>query len=114
MKAANWLLDKIIVPILLILLTPIVTSIGSKASTGDWLKWFATAPALVWVILAIIFTLWIIAIAVRRHIKQLRKENRMAVSLRFAPSGGWETIDTIDYAGVIQYAYIVKLGGAIK
>lgn len=101
MKAVvNWLLDKIIVPILLMVLAPIVTSIGSKVSTGNWFEWFATTSVLVWVILAIIFVPWIV-FAIHRRIKHLRKEDWSPVSLRFAPSGGWRTIDTIKYAGVI-------------
>jgi len=101
MKAVNWLFDKIIVPIIVALLIPIATSIGSKASTGNWLEWFAATPKPVWVTVAIILALWILVSAIHRRIKHLRKENWSPVSIRFAPSGGWRTIDTIKYAGVI-------------
>ena len=101
MKAVlKWLLENIFLPILLIILTPIITGIVSKVSTGDSFKLFGTTPVLVWVILAVIFVAWI-AYAIHHRIKNLQKENWSPVSLRFAPSGGWKTIHTIDYAGVI-------------
>ena len=101
MKAVvNWLLDKTIVPILLIVLTPIITGIGSKVSTDNWFEWFATTPVLVWVILAIILIPWI-AFAIYHRIKHLRRENWSVRPLRFKPSGGWETIYKIEHAGVI-------------
>lgn len=99
MKAASWLFEKIIVQILVAFLIPIAAAIGSKVSTGNWLEWFATPRSLAWVILAIV--LWVLGSAIYRRITHVRKENWSPIRLRFEPSGGWETIDTIKYAGVI-------------
>lgn len=80
---------------------PIATAIGSKVSTGNSLEWFTTTPKPVWVTVAIILALWILVSAIHRRMKHLRKENLSPGSIRFAPSGGWETIDELKYADVI-------------
>jgi len=101
MKAVvKWLLENIYLPILFIILTPIITPIASKVFTDNWSEFFTTTPLLIWVILAIILIPWIV-FAIHHRIKHLRKENWSPIRLRFEPSGGWETIDTIKYAGVI-------------
>ena len=101
MKAVvKWLLENIFLPILLIVLTPIITGIASKVSTDNWFKLFATTPVLVWVILAIIFIPWIV-FAIHHRIKHLQKENWSPRPLRFEPSGGWETIYKVEHAGVV-------------
>jgi hypothetical protein len=98
----NWLLDKIIAPIITGLVIFIVTSIGSKASTGNWLMWFTTIPKPVWVTVATLLVLWILASAIHRRIKHLRKENWSPPKpLRWESLGGWENIFPIKYAGVI-------------
>lgn len=101
MKAVNLLLDKIIVPILLAFLIPVVTGIGSKASTGNWLEWFATIQSQVWITLVIIFALWILVIAIRYRIKHLRKEGQSPISIISVPYGGWRNIGKLKYADVI-------------
>jgi len=101
MKAVNLLLDKIIVPILLAFLIPVVTSIGSKVSTGNWLEWFATIPSQVWITLVIIFALWILVIAIRYRFKHLRKEGQSPISIISVPYGGWRNIGKLKYADVI-------------
>jgi ribosomal protein L37AE/L43A len=99
MKAANWLFEKIIVQVLVAFLIPIAAAIGSKISTGNLLEWFATPRSLAWVILAIV--LWVLGGAIYRRIKHLRKENRLHIPLRLKPSGGWKTIDKIEYGDVV-------------
>lgn len=101
MKAVNLLLDKIIIPILLAFLIPVVTSIGSRASTGNWLEWFATIPSQVWITLAIIFALWILVSIIRRRMKHLHKEGHSPISIISVPNGGWRNIGKLEYADVI-------------
>jgi uncharacterized integral membrane protein len=88
MKVVKFLLDKIFVPILLAFLIPVVTGIGSKASTGNWLEWFASVPSQVWITLAIIFALWILVIAIRFRIKHLREQGHSPISIISVPYGG--------------------------
>ena len=101
MKAVNFLLDKIIVPILLAFLIPIVTGIGSKASTGNWLEWFANVPIQVWITLIILFALWILVIAIRYRIKNLHKGSHSPVSIITLPYGSWRTVGKLTYADVV-------------
>lgn len=100
MKAVGkWLLEHLFLPILLIILTPTIMVIVSKVSTGDSSKLFATTPVVIWVILAIIFIPWTVY-AIHHRIKHIRGENWSLKPLRFKPSGGWKSIDTIEYADV--------------
>ena len=101
MKAVNLLLDRIIVPILLAFLIPIVTGIGSKASTGNWLEWFVSVPSPVWITLVVIITLWILVIAIRYRIKHLRKESNPLISIISVPYGNWRDVGKFTYADVI-------------
>jgi len=101
MKVINLLLDKIVVPVLLALLIPIVTGIGSKASTGNWLEWFASVPSQVWITLAIIFAFWILVIVIRTRIKHLHKESQSPISIISIPYGGWRNVGKLKYADVI-------------
>jgi len=109
----KWLLEHLFLPILLIILTPFITSIVSKVSTDNWSKLFATTPVLVWVILAIIFIPWIV-FAIRHRIKQLHKENWSLKPLRWQPRGGWETIHKIKYAGVVWHVRVPVQASTFK
>jgi hypothetical protein len=101
MKAVNLLLDKIIIPILLAFLIPVVTGIGSKASTGNWLEWFTSVPSQFWITLVAIFALWILVVAIRYRIKHLRKEGHSPISIISIPYGGWRNIGKLKYADVV-------------
>lgn len=101
MKAVvKWLLENIVVPILLIVLAPAITTIVSKVSTDDWFKFFSTTPVVVWAILAIILVPWTMY-AIHHRTKHIQEENWSSKPLRFKPSGGWKSIDTVKYADVI-------------
>lgn len=41
MKIIQFLLDKIVAPLIVVFLTPIIIGIASKINTGDWKKWFS-------------------------------------------------------------------------
>lgn len=101
MKVVNFLLDKLFAPILLALLIPVVTGIGSKASTGNWLEWFTSVPSQVWIMLLIIFALWILVIAIRFRIKHLREGGYSPISIISVPHGGWRNIGKLKYADVV-------------
>lgn len=108
MKVVNLLLDKIIVPILLAFLIPVVTGIGSKASTGNWLEWFASIPNQVWITIGAIIFLWIIIIAIRSRRRQLHKNDSPAISIISVPYNGWIPLGKLPYAGVIWMVRVPK------
>ncbi len=101
MKLLNSLLDKIIIPILLAFLIPIITGIGSKVSTGNWWVWFTSVPTTLWVIVVIIILLWIIIISIRYRVRQLHKDGHSLISIISIPYGGWRDVGKIRYADVI-------------
>ena len=96
------ILDNIIALIVVGVVFPSVTFLGSIISTGDWLDWFAAIPVPVRITLAGLLVSWILFIAIRRRTRHLRKENWSPPKPpRFIPAEGWETIHKIEYANVV-------------
>lgn len=102
MKIIQFLLDRIIAPLVVVLLTPIIIGIASKINTGDWIKWFGIIPKESWIIFGIVIFLWVIIIAKRNRIKKLQKlDAGPGVFVISTPAFGWVTIGKLNYAGVV-------------
>jgi ribosomal protein L37AE/L43A len=102
MKIAQFLLDKIVAPLLVVLLTPIIIGIGSKIKTGDWIEWFGLIPNTLWIVFGLFILLWIIVIAIRRRVKQLQElDAGPGIFVISTPAFGWITIGKLNYAGVV-------------
>jgi len=102
MRIVQFLLDKIVAPLLVVLLTPIMIGIVSKINTGDWMKLFGFIPNTLWIVFGLVIFLWIVMIVIRRRIRQLQELNAgpgiFAIS---TPAFGWITIGKLNYAGVV-------------
>jgi len=102
MKIVQFLLDKIVAPLLVVLLTPIIISIASKINTGDWMEWFSLIPNTLWIVFGLVIFLWVIIIAIRSRVKQLQKlDAGPGVFVISTPAFGWITIGKLNYAGVV-------------
>jgi len=102
MKISRFFLDKIVAPLLVMLLTPVAISIGSKIVTGDWLKWFVLIPNILWIVSGLFILLWIIVIAIRKRVKQLRKlDANSGIFVIPNPFWKWIPIGELNYAGVV-------------
>lgn len=114
-KILDKILDNIITLIVMWVVLSSVTFLGSIISTGDWLEWFAAIPVPVRITLAGLFIAWILFIAIRRRIRHLHKENWLPPRpIRFKPSGGWETINKIKYAGVVWHVRVPVQASTFK
>lgn len=101
MKIKQFLLDKIVGPLLVVLLSSIIFGVGSKINTGYWTGWFGRIPRVAWVIFAAVFFLWVIIIVIRKRIKQLKKLNYGAgVHVIAGAVFGWIDIGKFNYVGV--------------
>jgi len=103
MKIIQFLLDRIVVPLVVGLLTPIIIGIASKINTGDWTKLFGLIPKTLWIIFGVVIFLWVIIIAIHNRVKQLQE---LDVGPRVdyvtsTPLFGWVTIGKLNYAGVV-------------
>lgn len=96
----QFLLDKIVAPLVVVLLTPIIIGIASKINTGDWMKWFGLIPKTAWIIFGLFIFLWFILI--RNRVKQLQELDTGSVLLARSSYGfGWIPIGKRNYAGVV-------------
>ncbi len=99
MKMAQYLVDKLVIPLVVGLLLPILTGLGSKIITGD-LEWFYLIPKRFWIIFGMIIFLWVIITVIHKRNKQgMVLEDLWAVSV--TPEYEWITIGKLDYAGVV-------------
>lgn len=101
MKMAQYLVDKLVIPLVVRVLSSIISiSIGSKIITGDWIEWFYLIPKRVWIIFGMIIFLWVIITVIHERNKQgMVLEDLWAVSV--TPEYEWITIGKLDYAGVV-------------
>jgi len=96
------LLDKIVAPLLVAVLTPITIGIVSKINSGDWMKLFGLIPNKLWIVFGLVIFLWIVIIVIRRRIKQLQKSNAgPRIFVISTPPFGWINIGKLNYAGVV-------------
>ena len=102
MRIVQYLLDKIIAPLLVGLLTPIMIGIVSKIKTGDWMKLFGIIPNTLWIVVGLVIFLWIVIIVILGRIKQLQELNAgPGIAILSTPAYGWINIGKLNYAGVI-------------
>ena len=102
MKKVHFLLDKIVAPIVVALLTPIIISIASKINRGNWMELFGLIPGTLWIIFGLGVFLWVIIIVIRNRVKQLQKLDAGPVVFGIStPHFGWITIGKLNYGGVV-------------
>lgn len=102
MKITQFLLDKIIGPLVVYILWLLITSILSKMNTGDWLQFFRRISITTWLIAGIVFLAWIIFVVIRNRIKYIKNlDAGPPIFVSHTPVYGWVDIRAaIDYAGV--------------
>jgi len=102
MKIVQFLLDKIVAPLVVVLLTPVIISIASKINTGDWIEWFGLIPKTAGIIFGVVIFLWVIIIVIRNWVKQLQELDAGPVLFARSSYGfGWIPIGKLNYAGVV-------------
>ncbi|HVP35882.1 MAG TPA: hypothetical protein VMT04_02700, partial [Terriglobales bacterium] len=101
-KTLQFFLEKFIIPLLLIGLTPMSIVIMSQVTTGNWIIWFVLIPKLYWTIFWAGIVLWFIMIMIVKQARHMKKLNTgPLISIKFNPAFGWINIAKLKYAGVI-------------
>ena len=93
--------DKLTWLVLTMTLTPVLASVGSKISSGDWLAWANRLPA--WGIGAffLVLSLLVIALLTYRRVARLRERNLpREPEVTSSYTGGYEAIGDVVHAGV--------------
>jgi len=94
-------LDKVIWPTIALVLPNMITFVGSKLQSGNWLTWFRLIPHWVKIAFFGIIGLWLIIILVVRRIRNLREQNLPALPLVLSvPRWGYKTIGTMTHKDV--------------
>jgi hypothetical protein len=98
-KNGKGFLDSLVYPLLIALLTPAVTALGSKLSTDSWTGWFRSISRRYWWIAGILICAWILAVAIRKRLREISNyDDGTAVS--YTLLNGWVDIGSISYSGV--------------
>lgn len=101
MKIVEFLLDRIVFWIVT-LLTPIIISVLSKVTTGNWMKWFSILPKIFWIIFGVFILFWLVIIVIYKRFKKIREYFLPGESMVRFPEF-YKVINLIkklDYAGV--------------
>jgi len=93
--------EKLLYPILALILTPPATAIGSWLKTGDWTKWFTDIPLWLWILLAIGFVFLAVLMLVRRRRKQIQDSEVVSpIVIVRNPAFGWMPVGELFFRNV--------------
>ena len=70
MTLMDYLLNKIIAPIIVGVAIPTILGIGSQLNNGNWSIWLEQVPLYIWVFFLVLIIIWISIILVRRRYKE--------------------------------------------
>lgn len=101
METSEILFKRVLIPLILIMLTPIATALGSKLSTGNWKNWFLSTSKWLWIILISIFILWLFIALIYHRKKYLRELDKPSAGFFSVPLSGWRTMGKLPYKDVI-------------
>lgn len=94
------ILDKILFPILVLLLAPLITSLTSKLRTGDWFGYLRGLPSFAWILFGVVSGGWFLTSLVLRREKSLRLTGESRAFVTRQPYR-WIELGEILYSGVV-------------
>jgi len=104
MKIKESLLNNLALPLILAILIPMASALGSLLATGEWITWINFIPWFVWIIFLIIIVIWTIGILVNKRLKRIRN-NRPSIAAVPRVYERYE-IGEVSHAGVIWKVYV--------
>lgn len=111
MKIIKIFFDKIFIPLIILFLTPIIVSIGSKVVTNNWISWFKAVPKFIWIILVVLIFIWIFSTLIYRRNKIIDEtKNNVGSCVITIPYYGWVTVGKLNYNGVIWRFHVPAPG----
>jgi hypothetical protein len=93
----SWAKD-LAIPIIIGILTPALTSLGSQLTTGNAIEWLEKTPIIVWVGFAIGIIIWIIIKSILKRKKAINDKGFFKVA---NPYYDWFNVGEITYNGIV-------------
>jgi Zn ribbon nucleic-acid-binding protein len=99
-RMSDKLFEKLVIPLVVTVLTPIATALGSKIVSGSWTEWIEKVPIPAWIVFGTAMLLWIAGVLVRKRLKTIR-ESEIDYSPAWLPPYGWTEVYELEHAGVL-------------
>ena len=99
-KLAEIALEKLIAPLVLLLLTPAATALASKLKTGSWTAAFSAIPVWIYYVVGAAFIFWIVIVLLRRRARHVRHLNEPVVAPFSIPMFGYVQVGELTHHGV--------------
>jgi hypothetical protein len=95
-------LKKVVWPLIVIVLTPVITLAGSYLQSGDWLAWVKRIPIWIYPAFVGLILFWIVVEKVGQRIRRLRERNLPSLpAVITIPTFGHTVVGTITHKDVV-------------
>ena len=94
------LFDKIIYPVIAIVLANIIIVVGGKLEYGNWTSLYSEIPFWLLILVFGLLVIWLLAVLYFRRIKNLNKEPDLPFMIVDTPGYGYSDIGILVYRGV--------------
>ena len=91
------ILENLILPLLVLILAPSFSAIGSQLATGNWITWIESVPVYVWIIFVILIIIWIVVVLIYKRFKKIRERPGLGF-------GGGNYLGRIENIGHVENA----------
>ena len=99
-RMLDKLLEKLVIPLLLAVLTPVAVALGSKIVSGSWTEWIERVPIPAWIVFGTAMLLWIAGVLVRKRLKAIRESEIDYMPFGWVPRYGYLEVYELEHAGV--------------
>jgi hypothetical protein len=99
-RMSDKLFDKLLIPLLITVLTPIAAALGSKIVSGSWTEWIEKVPIPAWRVFGIAMLLWVVVLVYKR-LKAVRESEIGHTTSVVIPPYGWTEVGELEHAGVL-------------
>jgi hypothetical protein len=93
-KILAFLSEHLILPLIVVVLTPFATAIASYLGTGDWFQYFLAAPGWVWYSVAGFFLIWTLMVIIKKRFRRIREYESPAIFRLKEPR--WDQVEMFD------------------
>jgi len=100
-RMLDKLFEKLFIPLVLAILTPVAAVLGSWIVSGSWTEWIERAPIPAWIAFGTVMLLWIAVILVRKRRKAVRESEIDYTPYGWIPPYGWTEVGELEHAGVL-------------
>ncbi|MBC8276423.1 MAG: hypothetical protein H8E40_15840 [Chloroflexi bacterium] len=98
---SDKLFEKLVIPLVVTVLTPMATALGSKIISGSWTEWIERVPIPIWIAFGTVMLLWIAGVLVYKRLKAVRESEIDYTSSGWIPPYGWTEVYELEHAGVL-------------